>query len=98
MKFTATLVTRPDFQLPVYKGIVVPLQPTEVTDEEIDESLDELREQAADFEDMTEDRGAADGRFRGHRLSRDDRRRAGEREISRRPASRSRAMTIFGST
>ena len=27
MKFTATLVTRPDFQLPVYKGIVVPSSP-----------------------------------------------------------------------
>jgi trigger factor len=58
MKFTATLVTRPDFQLPVYKGLVVPLQPIEVTDEEVDNSLNELREQAADFADVTEDRGA----------------------------------------
>jgi trigger factor len=58
MKFTATLVTRPDFQLPVYKGIVVPLKAVEVTDEEVDNSLNELREQAADFVDVTEDRGA----------------------------------------
>ncbi|MEI9892655.1 MAG: trigger factor [Chthoniobacter sp.] len=57
MKFTATLVTRPDFQLPVYKGLVVPLQSTEVTEEEVDHSLNELREQAADFVDLTEDRG-----------------------------------------
>jgi trigger factor len=57
MKFTATLVTRPDFQLPVYKGLVVPLKPTDVTDAEIDESLNELRDQAADFKDVTEDRG-----------------------------------------
>jgi len=57
MKFTATLVTRPDFQLPVYKGIVVPLKPTEVTDDEVNQSLNELREQAADFVDVTEDRG-----------------------------------------
>jgi trigger factor len=57
MKFTATLITRPEFQLPVYKGIVVPLKPTDVTDEEVDNSLNELREQAADFADVTEDRG-----------------------------------------
>src|SRR5947209_7452996 len=36
MKFTATLVTHPDFQLPVYKGVVVPMHPTEVTEAEID--------------------------------------------------------------
>jgi trigger factor len=57
MKFTATLVTRPDFQLPVYKGLVVPLQPIEVTDAEVDASLDELREQGADFKDVAEERG-----------------------------------------
>ncbi|EDY19535.1 trigger factor [Chthoniobacter flavus Ellin428] len=58
MKFTATLITRPDFQLPVYKGIIVPLKSTDVTDEEVENSLNELREQAADFVDVTEDRGA----------------------------------------
>jgi trigger factor len=58
MKFTATLVTRPDFQIPVYKGIVVPLQSVDVTDEEIEQSLNELREQAADFVDVPENRGA----------------------------------------
>jgi trigger factor len=58
MKFTATLVTRPDFQLPVYKGLVVPLRSTDVTEEEIDESINQLREQGADFADLKEDRGA----------------------------------------
>jgi trigger factor len=58
MKFTATLVTRPDFELPAYKGLIVPLPSTEVTEEEIDKSLEELREQAADFADVTADRGA----------------------------------------
>ena len=57
MKFTATLVTHPDFQVPNYKGLVIPLPSTEVTDDEIDKSLNELREQAADFVDVTEDRG-----------------------------------------
>ena len=63
MKFTATLVTRPDFQLPIYKGIVVPLRSTEVTDEEIEKSLEHLREQGADFVDMKEDRGAEMGDY-----------------------------------
>ncbi len=58
MKFTATLVTHPDFELPTYKGLVVPLKPTDVTEAEIDESLENLRDQAADFSDITEDRGA----------------------------------------
>lgn len=57
--FTATLVTQPEFELPVYKGIVVQARPTEVTDKEIEESLEQLREQGADFQDITEDRGAA---------------------------------------
>ena len=40
MKFTATLVTQPDFELPNYKGLVVPMHATEVTDAEIDESIE----------------------------------------------------------
>ena len=58
MKFTATLVTHPDFELPPYQGLVVPMKSTEVTEAEIDESLENLRDQAADFEDIKEDRGA----------------------------------------
>ena len=58
MKFTATLVTHPDFELPAYKGLVVPMKSTEVTEAEIDESLENLREQAADFENIQEERGA----------------------------------------
>ena len=59
MKFTATLVTHPDFECPPYQGLVVPMKSTEVTEAEIDESLENLRDQAADFEDIKEDRGAA---------------------------------------
>src|SRR5688572_6021954 len=58
MTFTATLVTHPDFDLPAYEGLVVHLRPTEVTDEEIEQSLEQLREQAADFQDISEERGA----------------------------------------
>jgi trigger factor len=59
LTFTATLVTQPEFELPNYKSIVVSLRSTEVTEEEVDQSIEQLREQAADFVDMTEDRGAA---------------------------------------
>ncbi|HEV7866440.1 MAG TPA: trigger factor [Chthoniobacteraceae bacterium] len=62
MKFTATLVTQPEFDLPQYKGLVVPMHGTEVTDAEIEESLENLRDQAADFVDVPE-RGAAMGDF-----------------------------------
>ncbi len=58
LSFTATVVTQPEFQLPQYKGLVVKLSPTEVTDEEVDQSIENLRDQAADFTDVTEDRGA----------------------------------------
>jgi trigger factor len=56
--FTATLVTHPEFELPNYKGLVVRMRPTDVTEQEIDNSLEQLRDQAADFVDITEDRGA----------------------------------------
>ena len=51
MKFTATLVTQPDFELPQYKGLVVPMKATEVADADVDESIEALRDQAADFVD-----------------------------------------------
>jgi trigger factor len=52
MKFTATVVTQPEFDLPDYKGIVVKVPDTAVTDAEIDRSLDNIREQHADFKDV----------------------------------------------
>lgn len=57
-KFTATVVTQPEFDLPEYKGLVVHLLSSEVTDAEIEQSLERLREQNADFDDIEEDRGA----------------------------------------
>ena len=58
MSFTATVVTQPQFELPNYKGLPVALKSAEVTDAEIAESIENLREQAADFIDAPE-RGAA---------------------------------------
>jgi trigger factor len=58
MSFTATVVTQPEFQLPNYKGLQIQARSTDVSEAEIDESIDNLRDQSADFTDITEDRGA----------------------------------------
>ena len=58
LSFTATVVTHPEFELPEYGSIPLEVKSAEVTEAEIDESIANLREQAADFVDLTEDRGA----------------------------------------
>lgn len=52
MSFTATLVTAPEFELPDYKSLNVERPSSEVTDAEIDEAINNLREQRADFKDL----------------------------------------------
>jgi trigger factor len=52
MRFEATVVTAPEFKLPDYKGIKVELPDTKVTEEEINATLDRLRDQTADFVDL----------------------------------------------
>lgn len=50
--FTAELVIAPDFELPDYKGIPVKMLPLEISDEEVDQTLEGLRNQLADFADV----------------------------------------------
>jgi trigger factor len=59
MRFRATVVTAPEFELPEYKGIAVELPSAEVTDADVDEALERLREQSADFADVTPERPLA---------------------------------------
>jgi trigger factor len=54
MRFRATVVTAPEFDLPEYKNISVQLPDTKVSDAEIDTALERLRDQAADFVDVPE--------------------------------------------
>ncbi|MGI8891682.1 MAG: trigger factor [Chthoniobacterales bacterium] len=54
MRFRATVVTAPEFELPDYKGIPLQLPETKVNDEEVDAALERLREQSADFIDVPE--------------------------------------------
>ena len=52
MRFTATLITSPEFELPEYKGILVKVPPNEVTDQQIEQKLQKLRERHATFSDV----------------------------------------------
>lgn len=52
LRFCATVVTAPEFELPEYKNIPVQLPDASVTEEEIAAALERLRDQAADFVDV----------------------------------------------
>ena len=52
MRFRATVVTAPEFELPDYKKIPVQLPETKVSDAEVDATLERLRDQSADFVDV----------------------------------------------
>src|SRR5216684_5716478 len=54
MRFRATVVTAPEFELPDYKNIPVQLPDTTVSEAEINAALERLREQTADFVDVPE--------------------------------------------
>ena len=54
MRFRATVVTAPEFELPEYKNISVQLPDTNVSEEEVDAALERLRDQSADFVDVPE--------------------------------------------
>jgi len=52
MRFRATVVTAPEFELPDYKNIPVALPDTKVSDAEVEAALERLRDQSADFVDV----------------------------------------------
>ena len=54
MRFHATVVTAPEFELPDYKNIPVQLPATKVSEPEVEVALERLRDQAADFVDLPE--------------------------------------------
>ena len=59
MRFRATVITAPEFDLPNYKNIPVELPPAEVTKADVDTALERLRDQSADFTDVTPPRPLA---------------------------------------
>jgi trigger factor len=52
MRFKATVVTAPEFELPDYKNIPVQLPDTTVNEAEVDAQIERLRDQTADFVDV----------------------------------------------
>ena len=56
LRFRATVITAPDFELPDYKKIPVQVPQTDVTSEEVDGAMERLREQSADFVDVQPNR------------------------------------------
>ena len=62
--YTATieLIVAPDFELTDYKGIEVTVPKTDVTDEQLEESLSQIRERFAHYGDV-KDRGIQMGDF-----------------------------------
>src|SRR4030095_10844174 len=62
MRFRATVVTAPEFELPEYKNIPVQLPETNVSQAEVDVAIERLRDQSADFVDVPE-RGLERGDF-----------------------------------
>jgi trigger factor len=62
MRFRATVVTAPEFELPEYKNVPVQLPGTAVNEAEVDAAIERLRDQAADFVDV-KDRELAMGDF-----------------------------------
>jgi trigger factor len=53
MRFRATVVTAPEFELPDYKNIPVTLPDVKVSDAEVEQAIERLRDQSADFVDVT---------------------------------------------
>jgi trigger factor len=62
MRFSATVVTAPQFELPKYKGIPVEVPDAKVSEAEIDAAIERLRDQSADFTDVP-DRALEEGDF-----------------------------------
>jgi trigger factor len=52
MRFRATVVTAPEFELPDYKNIPVQLPETKVSEADVEATLERLRDQSADFVDV----------------------------------------------
>ncbi|MCH7225836.1 trigger factor [Haloferula sp. A504] len=58
--FESMLTLAPEIDLPQYKGISVRIPPVDLTDAELDQQIEQMRERFADYADI-EDRGAAEG-------------------------------------
>ncbi len=58
LAFTAEVEVRPDYTLSEYKGVEVKDEPVDVTEKELDEAIEELRQMHSTLETVEEDRPA----------------------------------------
>ena len=77
LAFTAEVDVRPELELPSLADVAVTVDDVEVTDADIDEQVEALRERFASITGV--ERAAADGDFGQHRPDRDRRRRGPRR-------------------
>jgi trigger factor len=61
--FVATIDVKPEFKLPTYKGLKISSQDVTVTDEAVDNQIENLRKAFAKFEDAKEGDAAAKGDY-----------------------------------
>lgn len=61
--FTTTVEIKPVFELREYKGITLKQDKRAITEEELDKAMQVLRQQHAQIEVITEDRGVAEGDY-----------------------------------
>jgi trigger factor len=61
LQFAATIETEPEFELPEYKGLPAKREPSVVTEADIERALNVLREQRAEYKDVS--RPVQDGDF-----------------------------------
>src|ERR1044071_9167682 len=54
MRFRATVVTAPEFELPEYKEIPVQLPDIKISEADVEEAIERLRDESADFVDVPE--------------------------------------------
>ena len=63
LKFRASFEVLPEFSVEGYKEIKVAAEPLAVDEDEVQKTLDGLRERGSTYENVDEDRGLADGDF-----------------------------------
>jgi trigger factor len=60
LQFAATVETQPEFELPEYKGLAVKREIVLITDADVDQALNVLREQRTDYKDVARPVAAGD--------------------------------------
>jgi len=97
MRFRATVVTAPEFELPDYKEIPVQLPDTKISEAEVEAAIERLRDQSADFVDVPE-RELQMGDFAVLDFEGFDRKQGDQRNRAAKPARSARRQKILAAS